>query len=252
MHGDYSVEDLRPSQMDRIVCAHSDTAAMSKYRSSGSNKVIRASKAAADGHSSPAVSEDILQVLVAGNKGLEPERNTQECCMCGDIGLTKDLFRCCKCQHRLQHTYCSNWYPKKRSYAGVCNWCARDDERRRKQAKVQTHPHNICGSNENQHIQTSKLDKSSTRRCSKDQQSDVTKPRINRWRNELEMLLDAAAVTDVADAKTSTSDTQTDHACKQDLEVDQGMTVSTNCKVDQPSSLSKKIVRRYKSVLDVY
>lgn len=42
--------------------------------------------------------------------------------MCGDYGLSYELFRCKLCQFRSQHRYCSNLYPKAESYR-VCNWC---------------------------------------------------------------------------------------------------------------------------------
>ncbi|GAB4844927.1 hypothetical protein Ancab_038322 [Ancistrocladus abbreviatus] len=45
-----------------------------------------------------------------------------ECCMCGDYGISYELFRCKVCQFRSQHSYCSNLYPKAESYR-VCNWC---------------------------------------------------------------------------------------------------------------------------------
>ncbi|KAH9690496.1 hypothetical protein KPL70_015817 [Citrus sinensis] len=45
-----------------------------------------------------------------------------ECCMCGDYGVSNELFRCKVCQFRSQHRYCSNLYPKAESYQ-VCNWC---------------------------------------------------------------------------------------------------------------------------------
>ncbi|KAM7514517.1 hypothetical protein LguiA_004100 [Lonicera macranthoides] len=45
-----------------------------------------------------------------------------ECCMCGDYGLSLELFRCKLCRFRSQHRYCSNQYPKAESYR-VCNWC---------------------------------------------------------------------------------------------------------------------------------
>ncbi|GMH22435.1 hypothetical protein Nepgr_024278 [Nepenthes gracilis] len=48
-----------------------------------------------------------------------------ECCMCGDCGLSCELFRCKVCQFRSQHRYCSNLYPKAKSYS-VCNWCLID------------------------------------------------------------------------------------------------------------------------------
>lgn len=45
-----------------------------------------------------------------------------ECCMCGDYGLSSELFKCKICQIRSQHRYCSNLYPKAESYR-ICNWC---------------------------------------------------------------------------------------------------------------------------------
>ncbi|EOY15393.1 hypothetical protein QUC31_000522 [Theobroma cacao] len=50
-----------------------------------------------------------------------------ECCMCGDSGLTHELFQCKVCQFRSQHSYCSNLYPKAESYK-VCNWCLNQKE----------------------------------------------------------------------------------------------------------------------------
>ncbi|WVZ85870.1 hypothetical protein U9M48_032730 [Paspalum notatum var. saurae] len=46
------------------------------------------------------------------------------CCMCGDHGLTEELFRCRGCRARLQHTYCSDLYPRAAAYRR-CNWCLR-------------------------------------------------------------------------------------------------------------------------------
>lgn len=50
-----------------------------------------------------------------------------ECCMCGDSGLTQELFQCKVCHFRSQHRYCSNLYPKAESYK-VCNWCLNQKE----------------------------------------------------------------------------------------------------------------------------
>jgi hypothetical protein len=44
------------------------------------------------------------------------------CCMCGDHGLPQELFRCKSCRARLQHSYCSNLYPRDTAYRS-CNWC---------------------------------------------------------------------------------------------------------------------------------
>ncbi|KAJ6812847.1 uncharacterized protein M6B38_145925 [Iris pallida] len=48
------------------------------------------------------------------------------CCMCGDHGLTQELFRCKVCHFRSQHKYCSDLYPKEEHYR-VCNWCIREE-----------------------------------------------------------------------------------------------------------------------------
>ncbi|KAI3819875.1 hypothetical protein L1987_13727 [Smallanthus sonchifolius] len=50
---------------------------------------------------------------------------TAECCMCGDYGLSQELFRCKICKSRFQHKYCSNQYPKAELYK-ACNWCLHD------------------------------------------------------------------------------------------------------------------------------
>ncbi|KAK8477974.1 hypothetical protein V6N11_047397 [Hibiscus sabdariffa] len=50
-----------------------------------------------------------------------------ECCMCGDSGLTQELFQCRICHFRSQHRYCSNLYPSAEFYR-VCNWCLNQKE----------------------------------------------------------------------------------------------------------------------------
>ncbi|CAJ2665123.1 unnamed protein product [Trifolium pratense] len=45
------------------------------------------------------------------------------CCMCGDVGFTDKLFRCNKCRHRFQHSYCSNFYGDQLSEIQECDWC---------------------------------------------------------------------------------------------------------------------------------
>nr|CAB3485337.1 unnamed protein product [Digitaria exilis] len=32
------------------------------------------------------------------------------CSMCGDVGFLEKLFRCARCRHRFQHSYCTNYY----------------------------------------------------------------------------------------------------------------------------------------------
>ncbi|KAJ9166502.1 hypothetical protein P3X46_021248 [Hevea brasiliensis] len=55
-----------------------------------------------------------------------------ECCMCGDCGLSYELFQCQICQFRSQHRYCSNLYPKAESYQ-VCNWCLSHETKEKSQ-----------------------------------------------------------------------------------------------------------------------
>ncbi|CAI9116187.1 OLC1v1017274C1 [Oldenlandia corymbosa var. corymbosa] len=58
---------------------------------------------------------------------IQEEEIHTECCMCGDLGLSSELFRCKICHFRSQHRYCSNTYPKAESYS-VCNWCLNKKE----------------------------------------------------------------------------------------------------------------------------
>ncbi|XP_024540896.1 probable nuclear hormone receptor HR38 [Selaginella moellendorffii] len=53
------------------------------------------------------------------------EEQEQECCMCGDVGFSSELFRCRKCVYRFQHTYCSRFYPGSPSQ-DICDWCSQD------------------------------------------------------------------------------------------------------------------------------
>ncbi|XP_021677862.1 uncharacterized protein LOC110662992 [Hevea brasiliensis] len=46
-----------------------------------------------------------------------------ECCMCGDVGFPDKLFRCSKCRHRFQHSYCSNYYSEFSEPIELCDWC---------------------------------------------------------------------------------------------------------------------------------
>ncbi|XP_074587468.1 uncharacterized protein LOC141843302 [Curcuma longa] len=54
-----------------------------------------------------------------------PAKPPAVCCMCGDEGLTQELFRCKLCLVRSQHRYCSNQYPNVEFYT-LCNWCLRE------------------------------------------------------------------------------------------------------------------------------
>ncbi|KAL1536181.1 hypothetical protein AAHA92_28869 [Salvia divinorum] len=50
-----------------------------------------------------------------------------ECCMCGDHGVSSELFLCIGCGFRSQHKYCSDLYPGAESY-DICNWCINQKE----------------------------------------------------------------------------------------------------------------------------
>ncbi|KAM0015786.1 hypothetical protein Hdeb2414_s0020g00568201 [Helianthus debilis subsp. tardiflorus] len=45
------------------------------------------------------------------------------CCMCGDVGFPDKIFRCIKCHHRFQHSYCSNYYVESSEPPEFCDWC---------------------------------------------------------------------------------------------------------------------------------
>ncbi|RZC67224.1 hypothetical protein C5167_010914 [Papaver somniferum] len=60
-------------------------------------------------------------------KESKPTVTANECCMCGDYGITSELYRCNLCSFRSQHRYCSNLYPKAETYE-LCNWCLRKDD----------------------------------------------------------------------------------------------------------------------------
>ncbi|XP_010939733.1 uncharacterized protein [Elaeis guineensis] len=55
-----------------------------------------------------------------------PTSSSVVCCMCGDHGLSKELFQCKICLVRSQHKYCSDLYLKTETYR-ACNWCLRDE-----------------------------------------------------------------------------------------------------------------------------
>ncbi|KAI9078455.1 hypothetical protein K1719_026662 [Acacia pycnantha] len=52
------------------------------------------------------------------------------CCLCGDIGFPDKLFRCNKCHHRFQHSYCSNYYGEVAEIE-LCDWCQREEKNAR-------------------------------------------------------------------------------------------------------------------------
>ncbi|KAK7373224.1 hypothetical protein VNO80_06623 [Phaseolus coccineus] len=49
------------------------------------------------------------------------------CCMCGDVGFPDKLFRCNKCRHRFQHSYCSNYYGELPDIE-LCDWCQSEEK----------------------------------------------------------------------------------------------------------------------------
>ncbi|GLT60232.1 hypothetical protein SLA2020_330060 [Shorea laevis] len=49
------------------------------------------------------------------------------CCMCGDVGFSDKLFRCNKCRHRVQHSYCSNYYSEFGEPIKLCDWCQSEE-----------------------------------------------------------------------------------------------------------------------------
>ncbi|XP_004514233.1 uncharacterized protein [Cicer arietinum] len=49
------------------------------------------------------------------------------CCMCGDVGFLDKLFRCNKCNHRFQHSYCSNYYGELQEIQ-LCDWCQSEEK----------------------------------------------------------------------------------------------------------------------------
>ncbi|CAI0430991.1 unnamed protein product [Linum tenue] len=52
------------------------------------------------------------------------------CCMCGDVGFSEKLFRCNKCRHRFQHSYCSNYYNHQLAEpVEQCDWCQSEEMR---------------------------------------------------------------------------------------------------------------------------
>ncbi|KAH0451514.1 hypothetical protein IEQ34_018813 [Dendrobium chrysotoxum] len=52
-----------------------------------------------------------------------PSSPSVVCCMCGDRGLSRELFRCKLCVFRSQH---NDLYPRAEFYR-ACNWCLREE-----------------------------------------------------------------------------------------------------------------------------
>ncbi|KAG2567864.1 uncharacterized protein LOC120683797 [Panicum virgatum] len=51
------------------------------------------------------------------------------CSMCGDVGFPEKLFRCARCRHRFQHSYCTSYYgdgAPASAGSGTCDWCLSD------------------------------------------------------------------------------------------------------------------------------
>ncbi|XP_057865038.2 uncharacterized protein LOC131072797 [Cryptomeria japonica] len=62
-------------------------------------------------------------LLQNSNKNCESEIFSNECCMCGDVGIEKQLFKCTSCSFRYQHKYCSSLYPNVDLDCFSCEWC---------------------------------------------------------------------------------------------------------------------------------
>ncbi|KAJ0483504.1 putative chromatin regulator PHD family [Helianthus annuus] len=79
------------------------------------------------------------------------------CCMCGDVGFPDKIFRCIKCQHRFQHSYCSNDYSESSEPTEVCEWCrtAETETKTKTKTKTKTETSKQRGSSKKP---TSKLD----------------------------------------------------------------------------------------------
>ncbi|KAK9271222.1 hypothetical protein L1049_026812 [Liquidambar formosana] len=79
-----------------------------------------------------------------------------ECCMCGDYGLSSELFRCKVCQFRSQHRYCSNLYPRAESYR-ICNWClSQKDDTAEKTPNSSNSSSSYKSNNEDDHSKSKK------------------------------------------------------------------------------------------------
>ncbi|KAA8538153.1 hypothetical protein F0562_027761 [Nyssa sinensis] len=89
--------------------------------------------------------------------GTPPSKPILECCMCGDYGLSSELFDCKVCQFRSQHRYCSNLYPKAESYR-VCNWCLsqKDDTVEKTQNSSNSSSSNKNNSEDGDHVKNKK------------------------------------------------------------------------------------------------
>ncbi|KAL4194160.1 hypothetical protein AMTRI_Chr05g57910 [Amborella trichopoda] len=60
--------------------------------------------------------------------GMETQK---ECCICGDWGNQKELFKCQTCLLRFQHRYCSRLYmeaQKSGMNQWTCEWCLHERE----------------------------------------------------------------------------------------------------------------------------
>ena len=92
------------------------------------------------------------------------------CCMCGDHGLAGELFRCRCCRARLQHSYCSDLYPRAAAYRR-CNWCLRlrepADNNKPEEKRKTTAPAPVPASDEDQRRQRHEVCSPSPRRRSR-------------------------------------------------------------------------------------
>ncbi|CAM8981435.1 unnamed protein product [Rhodiola kirilowii] len=67
------------------------------------------------------------------------------CCMCGDVGFSDKLFRCCRCTNRFQHSYCSNYYNSSQSSTefDICDWCRYEEANASSSSKHQAATHAV-------------------------------------------------------------------------------------------------------------
>ncbi|KAH6768385.1 hypothetical protein C2S51_013721 [Perilla frutescens var. frutescens] len=80
-----------------------------------------------------------------------------ECCMCGDHGLSSELFTCKNCGFRSQH---NNLYPRAESYH-ICNWClSQKDEKKGEDLETSKSSQNLSHKTTSDHQHTIKIKKS--------------------------------------------------------------------------------------------
>ncbi|GLJ10420.1 hypothetical protein SUGI_0127910 [Cryptomeria japonica] len=66
---------------------------------------------------------DFMETLLKKSDKNDTQIVSNECCMCGDVGFKKQLFKCTFCNFRYQHNYCSSLYPNIDLDCFSCEWC---------------------------------------------------------------------------------------------------------------------------------